>query len=195
MKPYFESVAAVLILQAMARIIVPNKKYQYYIDFVMGVILICLIISPASDFLAKFRERAPAPPPGIVGNYEYISSGGNKIILTAYKDQLENYAESIAAGENQRLLSADFEIGETDSDFGEIKRIRLRTGPAEAPEKPEKPSLIRIEGVKIKPPNESRAGKEHNSAEAERVKNAAAKFYNIAPERINVTVTDEAGAR
>jgi stage III sporulation protein AF len=191
---YVKNVAVFLILLSFVRILAPSPKYKPYLDLVMGLILIGAVISPLSGLLNSNSAILPTLKYKINGaefkNEEYILDEQNKMILDTYISELKIQVENIVSGsEKYAFEDAEFTIGNTEDDFGEILSVRVLVSERDGRGAQNEASLIRVDGVKVRIPNQrAREGAEDNNAEILRIKNLISSFYNMSGRNIYLTV-------
>lgn len=189
---YIRTIAVFLLLQSFVKLISPNKKYNRYIDFVIGLVLITIIISPISKILAGYTKPFDSLIPKLsytlsyneVSDNAYINEEQNKIILDAYCQQLSQQLESLIGNTEYSLIDSEFLIGQEESNRGEILNIRILVG--EKRISGEK-KLIRIDGVKVKLPNQRT---EAENEEISSIKKLISDFYKLSLDNIYITIQE-----
>ncbi|GHU50360.1 hypothetical protein AGMMS49975_01230 [Clostridia bacterium] len=185
MQNYLFSIAAFLILQSFVRIIIPHSKYQGYVDFVMGLILITIVTKP----IAKFVKTPPSGAEFALSRYSlrekyedkfaYLTEAQNKLILDEYTKQLSSQVSMYVKNTSKEYVcgEAAFDISTAPEEFGAIENMYLTLY------KPEKRGgIITIKGDKISLPQEG-----GESAELSRIKKMLCGVYNLYEDNIHIT--------
>ena len=190
---YIRNIAVFLIFSSFITIISPGKKYEPYINLVLGIILIFLVTIPlagvinaiaggSGDFFSDAtlqHERAI-----MARQIEDASQGQINTILETYTQSLTQQLTRIVAGHGFTLHHADFEI-DTGADFGAILSIHMTVGEGEATAR-----LVRIDPVRITPGVNTRGEptptETQDSTRIISLKNAISDFYNLSQDNIYI---------
>ncbi|MDR2182581.1 MAG: stage III sporulation protein AF [Clostridiales bacterium] len=190
---YIRNIAVFLIFSSFITIISPGKKYEPYINLVLGIILIFLITAPLAGVITAisggtgdFFSDAALRHERAVMAQQIEEAGQAQIdaILETYTRSLTEQLDRIVSRHGFTLHHADFDI-DTGEAFGAIDAIHLTVGEDEAPA-----ALIRIDPVRIGAAVNTRG--EPTPAEIEEspqiisLKNAISDFYNLSEDNIHV---------
>ena len=192
---YIRNIAVFLIFSSFITIISPGKKYEPYINLVLGIILIFLITIPlagvinaiaggSGDFFSDAtlqHERAV-----MARQIEDASQAQIDTILETYTQSLNQQLSRIVSGHGFTLHYAAFEIEtELQEDFGAILSIRITISEDDAPT-----PLIRIDPVRIISAVNTRGEPAPSEiGESPRIislKNAISDFYNLSEDNIYI---------
>ncbi len=171
---YFRSIVIFLIFMNFVSILLPNKKYKGYIDFVLGLILISIVISPVtkllkidakslnSEFLTKNAEQNT-----------YTSD--TRYTLELYEKEV-GYQVSALIEKNFGLTSSNLDVTVSEEDFSTIESISLTV---------HKDSIY-IEPVNIgsNPQNKNNVG----NIDIKNIKNVISSAYNLSVDNININI-------
>jgi len=191
---YIRNIAVFLIFSSFITIISPGKKYEPYINLVLGIVLIFLITAPlvgvintiaggSGDFFsdaALQHERAV-----MARQIEDAGQAQIDAILEAYAQSLNQQLSRIVSNHGFTLHHASFDIDAVD-DFGAILSIHLTVD-----EDDERASFIRIDPVRIAPAVNTR-GEHQPMSEIEEsprivsLKSAISDFYNLSEDNIYI---------
>ena len=190
---YIRNIAIFLIFSSFITIISPGKKYEPYINLVLGIILIFIIITPISGVITAiaggsgdFFSDAALQHERAVMARQIEGAGQTQIdaILETYTQSLTEQLSRITSNHGFTLHHADFEI-DSGEDFGAILSLRITAGEngAQAP-------IIRIDPVRITFGVNTRG--QPISSEIEEspriisLKNAISDFYNLSEDNIYI---------
>jgi hypothetical protein len=191
---YIRNLAVFLIFSSFIAIIIPGKKYEKYINLVLGIILIFMITAPlagvinalagsSGDIFADISlayDRA-----AMAAQIEQADLAGREAILALYREGLTDQTRRLVDNHGEfTLLAAYFEI-DTENNFGEIlfMHLILESKDAQQP-------FIRIEPIRIPPaigtrgeptpPSDIHVESPHIMS----LKNLLASFYNMGLDNI-----------
>jgi len=192
---YIRNIAIFLIFASFITIIIPGKKFQPYINMVLGVVLIFIITMPLAGVIAALSNSSGDIFADINIHYDravlarQISQAEEAqidMILDAYRQSLtEQLSRIIDSHGHYSLVAADIDI-DRGANFGEILSITARvTETAASP-----PPLVQIDRVRIdmavntrgepQPPATDDVENPHIMS----LKIAIAHFYNLGAENI-----------
>lgn len=196
---YIRSISVFLILLSFVRILTPHSKYKCYIDLVLGFIMISVVVSPAAKILGGAVKPLDALLPKLnykinsydIKNEEYIYESRNRMILSTYTDELKKQIDTLVKPSGVYVMEdAEFTIGENEDDFGDILRIRVLLSEKDLNAAKNDISFIRIDGVKVRLPNQKAKEEELTDTDEEiiKIKNLISGFYNLSVDNIYITV-------
>jgi len=192
---YIRNLAVFLIFSSFITIITPSKKYETYVNLVLGIILIFIITMPLAGIINTmvggsgdfFSDMALQYDRAVMS--QRIEDAGQEqidIILTNYRQSLTQQLERIVSNHNLTLHNAEFEI-DIGQDFGAILSIRAVVGEDTTVGGT---SFIRIDPVRIGlGVNTGGQPTPAEIAESPRIislKNAISDFYNLSQDNIYI---------
>ena len=199
---YIRNIAVFLIFSSFITIISPGKKYEPYINLVLGIILIFLITVPMAGVInaiaggsGDFFSDAALQHERAVMARQIEDAGQAQIntILETYAQSLNQQLSRIVSNHGFILHHAEFDIDDGEN-FGAILGISLTVGEDESAST----RLIRIDPVRITPgvntrgeppPAPAHPPSTSEIAESPRIislKNAISDFYNLSEDNIYV---------
>jgi len=192
---YIRNLAVFILFSSFISIIIPGKKYEHYINLVLGVILIFLIIAPLSGVIAAlssssgdiFADTALAyNRAALARQIEAADQAGQEAILALYREGLAEQAGRLIDNHGHfSLLAANFQINSGPENFGEITSMHLILSPKDTTT-----PLVRIEPIRITPAINTRgepAPQNDTAVECPHImslKNLLASFYSLAADNI-----------
>jgi hypothetical protein len=199
---YIRNLAVFLIFSSFITIVNPGKKFEHYINLVLGIILIFILTAPLAGVINALASSSGDIFADISLNYDRAAmarqiqnadQAGQELIITMYKDGLTEQAKRLI--ENHGSFKPEkitFEIDTASQNFGEILSVHLVLNPLD-----NKNPFIRIEPVRIQPVVGSRGEPPANqpshveSAQIMSLKNVLSSFYNLDMRNIILETTDE----
>jgi hypothetical protein len=194
---YIRNIAVFLIFSSFITIISPGKKYEPYINLVLGIILIFLITIPLTGVInaiagssGDFFSDATLQHERAVMARQIEDAGRAQIdaILESYIRSLNQQLSRIVSDHGFTLHYADFEIESGLSeglDFGAILSMRITVSEDDVPL-----PLIRIDPVRILPAVNTRGqpvpSEIEESTRIISLKNAISDFYNLSEDNIYI---------
>ncbi len=121
---YFRSIIIFLIFINFITILMPNKKYNNYMDFVLGLILISIIISPILNIL-NFNN-SEIEPQILTKNYTqnvYTSDVNNTTEL--YQQQLSTQIKNTLE-KSFDITVTNLNVKISDDDYSKIEQIYMQ---------------------------------------------------------------------
>ncbi|MCL2353931.1 MAG: stage III sporulation protein AF [Defluviitaleaceae bacterium] len=195
---YIRNLAVFIIFSSFISIINPGKKYEQYINLVLGIILIFIIISPLSGIINAFAGSSGDIFADISLSYdraalarqiEQADQSQRELIISIYKEGLTAQIERLIDNHGYFTLDyASFSIDEREN-FGEIITIHLFLIEIERAR-----AFIRIDPVRIDPIIGSRGEPRQTGAENQAapeilsLKNLLSSFYNLDMQNIILEV-------
>ena len=190
---YVRNIAVFLIFASFVTIISPGKKYEQYINLVLGVILIFVVTAPLAGVIGALAGGSGDIFRDIELSYDramlarQIESGGEaqlEMILAGYKDALTEQMGRIVRNHGEfELVGVEFDV-DTGENFGQILAVRAVVTEATGGRTP----FIHIDPVRIAIGVNDRGGdrdREHvESPQIMSLKNAVSDFYNLDIENI-----------
>ena len=161
---YIRNIAVFLIFSSFITIISPGKKYEPYVNLVLGIILIFLVTIPLAGIITAisggsgdFFSDAALQHERAVMARQIEDAGQAQIdtILETYTQSLTQQLARIVSNYGFTLHYANFNIN-TGDDFGAILSVNLTVNEDDA-----SPRLIRIDPIRITPGVNTRG--EHQS--------------------------------
>lgn len=186
---YIRNIAVFLIFSSFITIIVPSKKYEQYINLILGTILVFLIASPLAGIIGSFSSGSGNIFRDMTLQYDRAvlsrqiadaNEAGIEAILADYRNALTEQLGRIVANHGSFTLHhAHFTI-DTDENFGEILSIHaiLSEGTTTG-----RPPLISIDPVRIDLAINTRgqpaAAEDAESPQIMSLKKAISDFYKL----------------
>ena len=190
---YIRNLAVFLIFSSFITIISPGKKYDPYINLVLGIILIFVITMPLAGVIntiaggsGDFFSDAALQHDRAVMARQIEDAGQAQIetILETYTQSLTTQLSRIVSNHGFTLHHAYFDIN-TGEDFGAILGVRISISEDDI-----SPNFIRIDPVRITPGINTRGEPTiAEIAESPRIislKNAISDFYNLSQDNIYI---------
>ncbi|MCL2573191.1 MAG: stage III sporulation protein AF [Defluviitaleaceae bacterium] len=189
---YIRNLAVFLIFSSFITIISPGKKYEPYINMVLGIILIFIVVTPLAGIITAlsggtgdFFSDAVLQHDRAVMARQIEDAGQSQIdaILENYTQALTEQLSRIISNHNFTLQHAEFDI-DIGEDFGAILSMRITINENDSAGT----NLIRIDPVRITPAINARG--EPTMSEIEEsprilsLKNAISDFYNLSQDNI-----------
>lgn len=185
---YFRSIIIFLIFMNFVSILIPNKSYKSYLDFVLGLILIGLVISPILKILKIDNIDVNN---FISANMQY-SGSTNEVSLAQSSYNLDTYNSTedytIALYENQvattisNQIEKEFLVTPTDV-YVEIDNKDLSTILEITMTIPN--SSIYIQPVNI---GSEENGEYVENEDIKNIKNSISQAYNLSVDNININI-------
>lgn len=196
---YVRNIAVFLIFSSFVTIIMPGKKYEQYINLILGIILIFLVTAPLAGILGLlsqgsgdiFRDIGLQYDRAVLARQiEGASEAGEEAILAGFKEALTQQVERVVVGHGYFVLQhVEFEIDRAEN-FGEILSMHLEVKTGEASATP----LITIDPVRINfGVNTLGQPVQLGHVESPQImslKNALSDFYNLDKENIILETRD-----
>ncbi|MDR2166333.1 MAG: stage III sporulation protein AF [Clostridiales bacterium] len=197
---YIRNLAVFLIFASFVTIITPGKKYEKYLNLVLGIILIFIITAPlagvinalagsSGDIFADISlayDRA-----AMAAQIDRADQEGREAILALYREGLTDQTRRLIDSHGEfSLVAANFQI-DTENNFGEILSMHLILAPTQA-----NTPFLRIEPIRIPPTIDNRgepATQASDNVESPHImslKNLLAGFYNLALDNIILETID-----
>ncbi|MCL2753405.1 MAG: stage III sporulation protein AF [Defluviitaleaceae bacterium] len=195
---YIRNLAVFLIFASFVNIINPGKKFEQYINLVLGIILIFVLIAPLSGIINAlagssgdiFADISLAyDRAALARQIEQADQAGQQQILNLYRDGLTDQARRLVENHGEFYLeTANFTINSSQENFGEILQIHLILRETDSSQ-----PFIRIDPVRIEPVIGSRGEPPAESSSPENphiisLKNLLAGFYNLPTDNIILEV-------
>jgi len=190
---YIRNIAVFMIFSSFITIISPGKKYEPYINLVLGIILIFLITIPLAGVInaiaggsGDFFSDASLQHERAIMARQIEDAGQAQIdtILETYTQSLAQQLTRIVENHGFALHNVEFDI-DSGEDFGKIQSMRITISEDDV-----QPRLIRIDPVRIAAGVNTRG--EQTPSEIEEspriisLKNAISDFYNLSEDNIYV---------
>ena len=195
---YIRNLAIFLIFASFINIINPGKKFEHYINLVLGIILIFVLIAPISGIINNlagssgdiFADISLAyDRAALARQIDQADAAGQEQILALYRDGLVDQARRLVENHGEFYMdTAHFTINSAANSFGEILQIHLILR-----EQDRAQAFVRIDPVRIDPVIGSRGEPPTTTAEPENphkisLKNLLAGFYNLPADNIIIEV-------
>jgi len=197
---YIRNLAVFLLFSSFITIITPGKKFEHYVNLVLGIILIFVLIAPLSgvinalagssgDIFADITlayDRA-----AMASQIEQADQQQQETILALFIDGLTQQTQRLVDNHGHFYLeTANFTINTTDN-FGEILQIHLTLR-----ERGTNVPFLRIDPIRITPTIGTRGEPQQIQQEiAENpnivsLRNLLGDFYNLANDNIILETMD-----
>ncbi|MCL2855007.1 MAG: stage III sporulation protein AF [Defluviitaleaceae bacterium] len=197
---YIRNLAVFLLFSSFITIITPGKKFERYINLVLGIILIFILIAPLSGVINAlagssgdiFADISLAyDRSAMASQIQMADEAGQQAILDLFTDGLTQQTQRLVDNHGHFYLEqVNFTIDTTDN-FGDVLAIHLtlRGRGASAP-------FLRIDPIRIAPAIGTRGEPAPASSEAVEsphimsLKTLLSGFYNLAEDNIILQTTD-----
>ncbi len=173
---YFRNIIIFLIFMNFVSMLLPNKSYKNYVDFIMGLILISIVISPIFKII-KTNNTPDFESAIITKNSDqtyYTNNEENNYALTLYQNQVSSQIKTLVEKSfNVSLTNIVVEIDENDLSL--IKSISLN---------------ISTNSIDIEPINISLNTAKKDIVENEdikSIKNLISSAYNLSVDNIHIS--------
>jgi stage III sporulation protein AF len=199
---YIRNLAVFLIFASFITIINPGKKFEHYINLVLGIILIFVLTAPVAGIINALANSSGDIFADISLNYDRAAmsaqiqnadQAGIDLILNMYQDGLQEQAKRLVENHGSFYLeNAAFEINTDQKNFGEIISMHLILRPIDS-----RSPFLRIEPIRIEPIIGSRGEPTQTeqshveSAQIMSLKNLLSSFYNLDMHNIILETADE----
>ena len=190
---YIRNIAVFLIFSSFIAIISPGKKFEPYINLVLGIILIFLVTIPLAGVINAisggsgdfFSDAALQHDRAVMAQHiEDAGQGQIDTIIETYTQSLTQQLSRIVSNHNFTLHHAEFSI-DTGADFGAILTIHLTVGEDDISDR-----LVRIDPVRITPAINTRGQPTPSEIEESpriiSLKSAISDFYNLSQDNIYI---------
>jgi len=196
---YVRNIAVFLIFASFVTIILPGKKYEQYVNLVLGIILIFVVTAPLAGVIGAlaggsgdiFRDVGLTHDRAVLARQ--IESGGEaqlEMILSGYKEALTAQVDRIVQSHGEfELIYVEFDV-DVGENFGEILAVRAVVGESAGNRTP----LISIDPVRIalgvNDRGQATEGRDVESPQIMSLKSAISDFYNLDIENIILETRD-----
>ena len=195
---YIRNLAVFLIFASFVNIISPGKKFEQYINLVLGIILIFVLIAPLSGIINTMAgssgdifadiglayDRA-----ALARQIEQADAAGQQQILNLYREGLTEQVRRLVENHGEFSLEYTFfSIDNTEGNFGDILQIHLILRELDGTQ-----PFVRIDPIRIEPIIGSRgeppaAQTAPENPHLSSLKNLLASFYNLPMDNIILEV-------
>ncbi|MCL2406939.1 MAG: stage III sporulation protein AF [Defluviitaleaceae bacterium] len=194
---YIRNIAVYVMFTALVGAFVPDGKLKGFTELFLNVILVIILITPITNLLGRDinsilldfnfgMERQVMNE-----NFNLLDNTQNELIINTFRDNLrEQTRRLLTAFDEYDLVDAEFVVGVTEGDFGQIFEVYL-TLQARQANIDTRQGIIRVEPVRVQagsgravPPAQSDS--DMYSETVLRIKNLLADFYNIPSSNIHV---------
>ncbi|MCL2168840.1 MAG: stage III sporulation protein AF [Defluviitaleaceae bacterium] len=198
---YIRNLAVFLIFASFITIINPGKKFENYINLVLGIILIFIVIAPLSGVIAALGSSSGDIFADINLAYDRAAlshqiaaadQSGQDAILALFTEGLTDQTRRLVDNHGHfDLLSVHFNIDQTPENFGAIETMHLFLEPRGAAR-----PLVRIDPVRITPAIGTRGEPQPQSdtpvenPHIMSLKNILSSFYNLDEDNIILETRD-----
>jgi len=196
---YIRNIAVFMIFSSFVTIISPGKKFEPYLNLVLGIILIFIVAAPLAGIITSITSGSGNILRDMSIQYDRAAlsrqiadadQAGRDAIIAEYHDALtEQLRRVVATHGSFTLREAYFEIN-TDENFGEILSIYAIVSEAESGGVP----LVRIDSVRIGLELGTRGEPPPDAVESPLImslKNVISDFYNLALANIILETRDD----
>ena len=198
---YIRNLAMFLIFSSFISIISPGKKYEQYINLVLGIILIFILTAPlagvvnalsnsSGDIFADINlayDRA-----ALARQISYADAANQDLILSIYKEGLTEQTRRLVENHGEFYLEEAFFEIDVDENFGDILSIHLILSEVGVSQR-----FLRIDPVRITPVIGGRGERQAEAAESDvenphilSLKNLLSSFYNLDKRNIILEARD-----
>lgn len=159
---WIRSITYYLIFITVAMNLLPNKKYEKYIRFFSGMVLILLVIKPITgglrldDTLAYYFESISLKKGAkeLTGKVSEMEEKRLETMISSYEEAIEADLKAMAetAGFTCRKIKTDIDKDQESSTFGHVVRVSMSLMAEKAQKKDGEdsiPLVQEVEGVKI----------------------------------------------
>ncbi len=166
---YFRSIIIFMIFTNFVTILLPNQKYKKYVDFVLGLILIAIVISPFSKIInfevSQFTTK----------NTEEVKyTDDTQYTLQLYQNQLSKLiCENVY--NNFNIIPTDVRVVVDNEDLSKITYIEMTL-----PKEESKQGEIAIDKIEIS------EEKDVESDNTKNIKNFISGAYNLSEDNIHI---------
>jgi len=195
---YIRNLAVFLIFASFINIINPGKKFEQYINLVLGIILIFVLIAPLSGIINAlagssgdiFADISLAyDRAALAQQIEHADQQQQRIIIDLYTQGLTEQATRLVNNHGEFYLENSFFNIDTGENFGKILLMQLILRPRDSTQR-----FVRIDPVRIAPVIGSRGepivqddvGGENPHIIS--LKNLLAGFYNLTEDNIIIEI-------
>jgi stage III sporulation protein AF len=212
---WIRSIIYYLIFITVVANILPNKKYEKYIRFFAGMVLILLVLKPFTgglrldDTLAYYFESISLKKEAGELTGEIAKMDGQRLnkMITKYEDTVSGdlKAMAVSAGLYCSASKAEINQDQDSKKFGHVVRVSLVLKPEAAEEEEEAvpaaegiepiQKVAKVEGIKItpSPPNQGGNVIQEENSQVSGLRKKIAEYYGLEEQDIEIQVEDGKG--
>lgn len=187
---WIKGIAFYIILVTTVMYVLPNQKYQKYLRFFTGIVMILLVINPILKVLKQDQNLSYTFQ---LNNYRQELDEFNKDIkeaqgeqkhtlLTQYEEKIAEKISEFVAGQGlfTKKISVILNSDETSENYGSIQSIQIEASRSEVQQDKNR---IETEDIQI-----GSKKQKNPSVEEINLKNEIEDFYNISGDNINISI-------
>ncbi len=212
---WIRSIIYYLIFITVVANLLPNKKYEKYIRFFAGMVLILLVLKPITgglrldDTLAYYFESITLKKEATELTGEIAKMDGQRLdkMITKYEDAVSGdlKAMAVSAGFNCNVSKAEINEDQDSKNFGHVVRVSLVLKPeSEEGEEEAIPAVegmepiqkvAKVEGIKITPSPSSQGEnvRQEENSQVSGLRKKIAEYYGLEEQDIEIQVEDGKG--
>jgi stage III sporulation protein AF len=212
---WIRSIIYYLIFITVVANLLPNKKYEKYIRFFAGMVLILLVLKPITgglrldDTLAYYFESISLKKEATELTGEITKMDGQRLnkMITKYEDAVSGDLEAMAVSAGFLCSTSKAEINQDQDSkkFGHVVRVSLVLKPEEAKGEEEAvpaakemepiQKVAKVEGIKITPSPSKQEGtiRQEENSQVSGLRKKIAEYYGLEEEDIEIQVEDGKG--
>ena len=215
---WIRSIIYYLIFITVVVNLLPNKKYEKYIRFFAGVVLILLVLKPITgglrldDTLAYYFESISLKNEAGELTGEIAKMEGQRLnkMMSKYEEAVSGDLKTMAAsaGFGCSVSKAEISQDQDSKKFGHVVRVSLILTPevqkGQEGEEEAVPAVkviepikkvAKVEGVKItgSPPEKEEKGRQEENSQVSGLRRKIAEYYDLEEQDIEIQVEDGKG--
>lgn len=215
---WIRSIIYYLIFITVVVNLLPNKKYEKYIRFFAGVVLILLVLKPITgglrldDTLAYYFESISLKNEAGELTGEIAKMEGQRLnkMMSKYEEAVSGDLKTMAAsaGFGCSMSKAEISQDQDSKKFGHVVRVSLILTPevqkGQEGEEEAVPAVkviepikkvAKVEGVKItgSPPEKEEKGRQEENSQVSGLRRKIAEYYDLEEQDIEIQVEDGKG--
>lgn len=212
---WIRSIIYYLIFITVVANLLPNKKYEKYIRFFAGMVLILLVLKPITgglrldDTLAYYFESISLKKEATELTGEITKMDGQRLnkMIAKYEDAVSGDLEAMAVSAGFLCSTSKAEINQDQGSkkFGHVARVSLVLKPEEEKEEEEAvpaakgmepiQKVAKVEGIKITPSPSKQEGtiRQEENSQVSGLRKKIAEYYGLEEEDIEIQVEDGKG--
>lgn len=212
---WIRSIIYYLIFITVVANLLPNKKYEKYIRFFAGMVLILLVLKPITgglrldDTLAYYFESISLKKEATELTSEIAKMDGQRLdkMITKYEDAVSGDLKSMAvsAGFSCNTSKAEINEDQDSKNFGHVVRVSLVLKPESVEGEEEAipavegmepvQKVAKVEGIKItpSPPSQGENVRQEENSQVSGLRKKIAEYYGLEEQDIEIQVEDGKG--
>lgn len=212
---WIRSIIYYLIFITVVANLLPNKKYEKYIRFFAGMVLILLVLKPITgglrldDTLAYYFESISLKKEATELTGEIAKMDGQRLdkMITKYEDAVSGdlKAMAVSAGFSCNTSKAEINEDQDSKNFGHVVRVSLVLKPESVEGEEEAipavegmepiQKVAKVEGIKItpSPPSQGENVRQEENSQVSGLRKKIAEYYGLEEQDIEIQVEDGKG--